>query len=416
MEQSQRRGETPEKLPAPGSQQAPNDNGRFRWNRTLTAAAFFLSAATLALVARILFLRWGILYGASPVSHIDAMIGAVFAVGIAFAALGWKGRRDTQLQASEGSPSQRWTDWVSGITALIGAATLVISLMNLLEPLNPPTLAKSACPGARDSNVPYVGITSGVDGDNSREGPARAYPANGRFPADCSVGFSVYCLGDPISDETGSTPDETWVTSRWLVVAKQPDGWRSAAARVLSGENSQPQFVSDAFVIPETSYSRLPLGRPSQCPGTVPYPSKVRLLPFDPTDGVFTAEANYAANIGFAVWVPPHQGFINGNSYLQIFTQGTGPTNNPGETDSAGVKTAEWSYKQTLLPLLQNAASGQVIIMAVPCLADNVPARTSTAALSAYTISPHARPARSASIPGGFNPTQMARAACEAHT
>src|SRR5262249_11785012 len=161
------------------------------------------------------------------------------------------------------------------------------------------------------------------------------------------------------------------VTSRWLLVAKQPRGWRSAAARVLSGENSQPQFISDAFVTPETPYGKLPLGKPSQCPGTFPYPSKAKLQPFDQKDSLFTAQANYATDIGFAMWVPPHQGFINGNSYLQLFTLGAGPANNPGETGAAGNKTAEWSYKQTLLPLLHGQAPGRVVIMAIPCLADN---------------------------------------------
>jgi hypothetical protein len=415
MGRSERRDPEPKKT-EPNSQRVGLGHGHLQWNWALTLGTCFLATGVLALVARILFLRWGILYGASAVSHIDAITGAAFAVGIAFGALGWKGRADAAPQANEGHASQRLTDWVSGITALVGAATLVISLMNLLEPLNPPGLAKAACPGARDSNVPYVGITSGVDGDNSRQGPARSYPANGRFPADCSVGFSVYCLGDPIADETGSTSDETWVTSRWLVVAKQPGGWRSEVARVLSGENPQPQFISDAFVIPETPYSRLPLGKPPQCPGSFPYPSKARLLPFDLKGGLFTAEANFATNIGFAMWVPPNQGFINGNSYLQLFTQGAGPMNNPGETDATGAKTAEWSYKQTLLPLLQGSASGQVVIMAVPCLADNVPARVETSALSSYIVSTNKPPVRSPKIFRGFDATQLARAACEAHT
>jgi hypothetical protein len=65
----------------------------------------------------------------------------------------------------------------------------------------------------------------------------------------------VYCPGDFIEDFTGMTSDELWLTSRWLRVAKQPGGWRSAMARTLSGENPQPQFISDVFITPESPYA-----------------------------------------------------------------------------------------------------------------------------------------------------------------
>jgi hypothetical protein len=222
---------------------------------------------------------------------------------------------------------------MSGVTALVAAGTLVVSLMNLLEPVNPPRLAVPACPGARDSNVPLVGTTSGTDGDNSRQGPARSFPANGRFPADCSVGFSAFCLGDPIPDSTGSTTDETWVTSRWLLVAKQQDGWRSAAARLLSGENPQPQFISDSFVFPETACDALPLGGSAQCGARsmYPYPGKAFLGSFDAKQGTFTARSQDATNMGFAVWLPPREGFTGGNPYRQLVTPGAGPGKNPGK-------------------------------------------------------------------------------------
>jgi hypothetical protein len=296
--------------------------------------------------------------------------------------------------------------------------------MNLLEPLTPPRFTTAACPGANLNNVPYVGITAGLNGDNSRVGPARAYLPDGRFPAGCSVGFDVYCLGDPIEDQTGSTNQETWVTSRWLRVAKQPRGWRSAMAHVLSGENTQPQFISDEFVTPESAYSDLPYGNRS-CPGRFPLPGHTQLQRFDAKADTFTADATDATNMGFAVYVPPGQGFRNGGAYLQIYnaagTPAGIPADNPGETLPDGSKSVEWPYQSSLQEQLQpptgrKGSGGHVVVMAVACLADNIPAPTDTAATAGYQVPSTGPPTPSSVIPNGMNMNQLARAACEAST
>ncbi len=377
------------------------------------------------MVARILFVRWGILYGASAVSHVDAIIGALVAIGVAVIAWGLAGAKGKSAAASNTDAGARWMNWVPGVTTLAGAATLVVSLVNLLQPLEPPGLAMRACPGARDNSVPYAGITSATEGVNSRQGPARSYLANGRFPAGCSVGFAAYCLGDPIIDQGGVTTDETWVTSRWLLVAKQPGGWRSTAARILSGENPGPQFVSNAFVTPETPYDQLPIGTPRQCPGTFPYPGKTRLQPFNASAGTFTAAANHAINMGFAIWIPPRQGFVDGGAYLQLVTPVSAPAltsaDNPGASPD-GTKTVEWDYKNMLPTQARHAAGdsafqpGHVVIMAIPCLADNIPAKTSTAAIAGYDVPETGVPAMNTNIPSGLEKNRLARAACEVST
>jgi hypothetical protein len=378
-----------------------------------------LGVATL--VARILFVRSGILYGTAAVSHVDVIVGALVVIGLALIAWGWSGRKAHQGGDPGASPGSRWTDWASGVTALAGTAALVISLTNLLEPLTPPRLATAACPGARVNSVPYVGLTASANGDNSREGPARSYLPDGRFPGGCSVGFDVYCLGDPIVDATGTTSDEAWVTSRWLRVAKQPAGWRSAMAHLLSGESPRPQFISDAIVTPESPYDQLPLGAPRQCPGRFPYPDPTHLQPFNARADTFTADATHATNMGFAVWVPPGQGFLNGGAYLQLFTVGAGQPSNPGETLPNGTKSVEWPYKSSLQVQLQPAAgnsgsAGHVVIMAIACLADNIPAKTGAAAIAGYRLGPTGPPVSSSVIPKGMDRNRLARAACEAST
>lgn len=372
----------------------------------------------------------GILYGTSPVTQVDVVIGALIVIGTACIAAGRSParKRDDSGQAStpesagnvENTGTQ-WTNWASGAAALAGAGALVVSVLNLSQPLNPPGLAMPACPGATVNNVPFVGITAAADGVNSRLGPARSYLPNGRYPGSCSVGFSAYCIGDPIGD-TGGTNAEIWVTSRWLLVAKQSSKLAIWAAHLLSGEKRDPTFISDAFIIPETSYDLLPQGHAAQCPGNFPYPAKTDLQPFNVRADTFTAVARYATNIGFAVWVPPGQGFMDGNSYLQLFSPALPPSSNPGQTTPSGSKSVSWDYADTLLAELKPHGSsgdrslGHVVIMAIPCLAPNIPARTNTAAISGYQLSSTHFPIKTSDIPQGADYNQLARAACEAAT
>ena len=94
-----------------------------------------LGVATL--VARILFVRSGILYGTAAVSHVDVIVGALVVIGLALIAWGWSGRKAQQGGDPGASPGSRWTDWASGVTALAGTAALVISLTKGLSPINP---------------------------------------------------------------------------------------------------------------------------------------------------------------------------------------------------------------------------------------------------------------------------------------
>jgi hypothetical protein len=276
-----------------------------------------------------------------------------------------------------------------------------------------------ACPGARDTNVKYVGIATGVDGVNSRQGPALSYLPNGRFPQGCSIGFSVYCLGDPIG-EAGGTTAEIWVTSRWLLIAKQTNRFLSVLAHFLSGENRASQFITDAFITPETSYENLPLGTASQCPRGFPYPGKTILYSFDAHASTFTAVAPHATNMGFAIWVPPRQGFLDSDTYKQLPSLSSSPLDNPGKAAADGSKSVKWNYKDTLLAQLKPSARnatplfGHVVIMAIACLAVNIPARTSTAALAVYQLSKTRPPLLSTKFPEGLDMNRLARAACEA--
>jgi hypothetical protein len=444
-------------IPAPGSEKRGNGasgqslstgeshtGGRSNdgHSRLFGLGVTLIIAGVVILGARVWWVEIGILYGASSVTQIDVVVGALIVIGTACIAAGRRtsarkarGGRRTKAREKENngkanapesgsnveSVGKQWTNWASGAAALAGAGALVVSLLNLIQPLNPPGLAMPACPGARVNNVPFVGITAAVGGVNSRQGPARSYLPDGRYPDGCSIGFSAYCLGDPIG-ESGGTGAETWVTSRWLLVAKQSSKLAIFAARILSGEKQEPAFVSDAFIFPETSYDLLPRGGPKQCPENFPYPAKADLQPFDAHAGTFTAVARYATNMGFAVWVPPGQGFMDGNSYSQIVSSSPSAFNNPGQTTASGAKSVIWDYADTLLAQLRprgssgNHSFGHVVIMAIPCLAPSIPASTSTAAISGYKLSSKKSPIKASNIPQGADYDQLARAACEAAT
>ncbi|MEU6578686.1 hypothetical protein [Streptomyces sp. NPDC046805] len=124
----------------------------------------------------------GVLYGRTQVLRVDGMIAAVAVLALA---LGLAHRSSGDPKAPDVSAPDRW-NIVTGATGLL---VLVVSVVSLFSPIDKPGLPKAACPNARTLQAPYVGLTVGKLGNNSRSGPGRAYPANGRFPADCSVGL-----------------------------------------------------------------------------------------------------------------------------------------------------------------------------------------------------------------------------------
>jgi hypothetical protein len=153
-------------------------------------------------------------------------------------------------------------------------------------------------------------------------------------------------------------------------------------------------------------------------PGGIHYPGKATLSPLDTSTDTFTAQADHAVNMGFAVWVPPSSPFVDPDSYYPMFGTAKTVDNNPGATDAGGKKTVAWTFHQQLLanldpgqPTAQRPAI--VVVMAIPCLADNIPAATSTAALAAYAISSTAEPVRVDRIPSGLHTSRIARAACQ---
>jgi hypothetical protein len=391
-----------------------------KWGWVMAVGVSILAVAIIALAARIYMVNLGVLYGSASVARVDGIAASLFGGGAAVVATAWSRRARSQQTTND--TAKTFADRAATLTALASLVALCVSTVNLFVPVELPSRAKLACPGVQDRTAPYIGITSGPQGDNSRNGPSRTFDPDGRFPADCSIGFSGYCLGDPIQDSSGTIDGvQNWMTSRWLIVTKQPPGWRTTMAHILSGENSEPQYITDANVTPETNFAQLTLAPASQCPSGTAYPGKATLSPLNTSTDTFTAQANHAVNMGFAVWIPPSSPFIDPDSYYPMFNPNTNAANNPGATDARGNKTVAWAYHRQLLDNLDpGAPTAQrpaiVVVMAIPCLSDNIPAATHTAALAAYAIGSAAEPVKANSIPAGLDPQRLARAACQANT
>ncbi|MBV2354226.1 hypothetical protein KUM39_07595 [Streptomyces sp. J2-1] len=382
-------------------------------------------ASVVALVARVALVSQGVLYGRTQVLRVDGMIAALAVLALA---LGLAHRPPGGASGPALGASDRW-NVVTGVTGLL---VLAVSAVSLFSPIDRPGLPKAACPNARTQKTAYVGLTAGDLGNNSRSGPGRAHPANGRFPADCSVGFSDYCLGDPILDDTGSTKHQQWVTNRWLRIAKQPSSWwswRSWTAETLSDEQSGDQFITDAYVIPATPYEGLRRADDKVCghqypagPAALGWFAEKRYPGLKTPDVELSATSDHAVNIGFAVYLPPGEGFREQDVVLPLYDESLSAAQNPGRVlpRSGNRKTITWTYgeplRARLLPGHKGAA--HVLLMAIPCVSDNLHDDLRKAALARYDITPDGPPHKAALTLARYDRAVLGRlalAACQAN-
>lgn len=415
---SDRTGATP--VPPTGTTNTTTGQARGRRPTLWPLAALLLSAVILALALswlRVAWVRDGSLYGDEPVWQINVVAGALWALSALIAAglaLAWSRRRRPPAESD-------WRDTFDIATRLTVAGTVVaafVAVVNTWAPVTPSDIAAAACPGATLWQAPYIGVTA-VDGAvtsgvNTRQGPGRSHSTNGRFLEQCAVGFSAFCLGDPIEDAVATTDHAAWDNSRWLLLNKH----RSARARLLSGENRDDQFLSEVLINPIRSYTAVPYRGDKECHGGRSYPGRTTLDPFDPQTATLRASATDATNMGFAVWIPPGQAIAHADSYTQIYNSAGKPADNPGRADGSGAKSVSWDYQDTVVTELRGdpvTANGEVVVMAIACLAVNVPADPNTAAMATYRVSRASGPtSTNGQIPAGLDRHRLANAACQA--
>lgn len=389
------------------------------WFGTWWRFLLLLLAGSALLAARIWLVSDGVLYGRTQVMRVDGVIAALAVLALA----------EFLHRCSEPGDRSAGGRW-NIITAATGLLILLVSLVSLLSPVDEPGLPKAACTNAPTHGAGYIGITDGKAGNNSRTGPSRISPANGRFPANCAVGFSDYCLGDAIRDNLGSDASQEWATNRWLRVARHPSGWRGFLARHLSDEPLRDRFVSDAFIVPATNYEGLNRAGAKVCGSQTPA-GKTTLRPFvrkplpdGPEQTVeLSATSAHAANIGFAVYLPPGQGFRAPGRVLPLYDPSLPAAENPGRIipPKANSKAITWAYSDALrseLPAGRGRHPAEVLLMAIPCISDNLPDSTAKAALARYDITPPDVPRPAPLLLSTYDDetlATLARAACQAN-
>jgi hypothetical protein len=209
------------------------------------------------------------------------------------------------------------------------------------------------------------------------------------------MGFSGYCLGDPIRGAFGNTTHEHWLGTRWLELAKHNGGLGGWLARVVSKERPERQFIAESLVNPKRPYDNV---QPADdCPGGFAAPERAVLAPADQSaagkgQAILSAKAPHARNMGFAVWQPPGQPFVDQDAYVQVYSPEGDPAQNPGFTGEDGEKKVVWRFAEQQIANLEPRGAGapvigRVVVLAIPCLSENVPADPGTAATATYEVS-----------------------------
>jgi hypothetical protein len=156
-------------------------------------------------------------------------------------------------------------------------------------------------------------------------------------------------------------------------------GW---LARVVSKERPERQFIAESLVNPKRPYHDAQSA--DDCPGSFPAPERAVLEPADQSaadQGLATlsAKAPHARNMGFAVWQPPGQPFVDQDAYVQVYNPDGTPAQNPGFTGEDGEKKVDWRFGDQQIANLQAPGTGapvigRIVVLAIPCLSENIPA------------------------------------------
>lgn len=158
----------------------------------------------------------------------EAWVGLALAGSLAALAVGLyasRARRSTQSPVSatdaegdEDEPSSpaevgvRWVPAAADVAAIIGLVAAVAGLLAGVSPSTPYAAAEPACRGAFLQGSDFYAQTT-AGGVTVREGPGQGYAQTRRFSAGCTVGFTGYCVGQPVPSPLTGVAD-----SRWLIV------------------------------------------------------------------------------------------------------------------------------------------------------------------------------------------------------
>lgn len=171
------------------------------------------------LLARVAGVLLGVLYGDTRVTLVTVLL---IATGLLVIAL-----RPGALTNTANSSRPRPFEQLGTLGAL---AVTSFTLLSLVLPTVPVTALAEGCPRAPVRNAKFLATTV-EPGVSARQGTSNAFAQVDRFPANCTLGFDAYCLGEPISDLLV----ESRTDNRWFVIPRHR-GFAHAVAAILSGE------------------------------------------------------------------------------------------------------------------------------------------------------------------------------------
>lgn len=333
-----------------------------------------LTVAALAVV--LMVIRWflvvqGILFGSARIALVDILVSAV--VLIIGAALY---RRRVRLAEGETMPSTLLTTAV----AVLGLPAVIGGLLNLAAPATPGDLPQPACATVQTYKAPYRATTTGPNGNFARSGPGLSFAQTDRFNKDCVLGFSGYCVGDPVKDPEVAG----WYDTRWLLAARHDREPARTLARWLSDESPRKRFVSSSYLAPQSPNSALEYLGDHRCAEGLPRPGRATLAaerPDGPQPDVIklTARAPHAFNIGFALAVDDPTALDAGTPLRQIPGSGAVRTDGSGQAEWDTTVLRGHLRKQLTTPVT-------VTVLAVPCLDPLAPAEPDSLATLAFSV------------------------------
>jgi transcriptional regulator with XRE-family HTH domain len=251
-----------------------------------------------------------------------------------------------ELDRPPGTAAEKRTRFLHArfLVSVLFAVAVVAAIVWLAErgrssgqaPLRPDAVA---CPSL-SAGTTFRGLTY-EKGVVVRDGAGQDFPIDLRLPGNCLVGFSGYCVGQPIDDVFEGTLD-----SRWFII-------RAA--------NSLDRHLVSSAVIEGDPPAGSP---PVSCPGSRAVPETIDLSAPAPAAGrqpTLLAVAAGADIVGFAAFLPV-SGASGAPRWQQVaFVQGA--------TDAFAIELNPLGGTFVLSP-------GDVTVAAVVCLAAGAPTMT----------------------------------------
>ncbi|NHA70329.1 hypothetical protein [Phycicoccus flavus] len=250
------------------------------WSRFLVAVAGVLLAVAIAVRTGLVGFVWpGAIirlgwYGPDA-DRLTSLVLAGSLAAFLLAGLHLRGRR----QATTSEPGAV----VGPVAAVLGLVVAATSAVAVVFPDTPYDAAAPACRGAYLQGSDFYAQTV-AGGASARTGPGRGFPQVDRFAGDCTLGFSGYCIGEPVTNDLSDLVD-----ARWLIVNGSENLVSSAVLQV------QSQPASTTAATPDPRCAKLG-GFP--LPNALKFTAKVSRQ--QPNQVKLTATAKGAPLIGYA--------------------------------------------------------------------------------------------------------------------